>query len=343
MKHIRHSMLPKLAECPKYEPKPGPAGPEAERGTRIDRAVRLALQGDRSVLEALVPEDRGPAQWAVELFLSYKLAGELETREEYLAMSTPGLSHVGTADVLNMRVGWVADLKTGQIRDYYYQLLAYCYAIMDKHFEQEWCAHIVFADHRKVASFRVTYEQAKRQMERLLAEVRDPNAQPRACDYCDWCARKDTCPAVVKPVEEGLAVVQGSASLAEIRERLMADPEGLGKFYTQWKAVEKELVKDKAPVRIKELLESGVEVPGWKLGKESVSEFYDTEGILYAATATNAPLEGLIKALGGKMSAEKYRVWCAGIGHEPRPSHLRTGKETTRLLQDRKKQKALKG
>ena len=39
---IRHSMLPKLAACPKYLPKEGPAGPAAERGTLIDKAVRLA-------------------------------------------------------------------------------------------------------------------------------------------------------------------------------------------------------------------------------------------------------------------------------------------------------------
>ena len=342
MKHLRHSMLPKLAQCPKYLPKEGPVGPAAERGTRIDRAVRLALQGDRTEMEALAPEDRGPAEWAVELFLSYKMTGELETREEFLAMHTPGMAHVGTADVLNEKIGWVADLKTGAVRDYYHQILAYCLAVMERHFLQDFVGHVVYADERKVVSYRVTYPEAKRQIELLLAEVRDPRAEPRACDYCDWCARKDSCPAVVKPVEEGLAVVQGSASLAEIRERLMADPERLGKFYTQWKAVEKELVKDKAPVRIKELLEAGVDVPGWKLGKESVSEFYDTEGILYAATQTNAPLEGLIKVMGGKLGGEKYRAWCASLGHEPLNAHVRTGKETVRLLQDRKKPKALK-
>lgn len=340
MKHIRHSMLPKLAHCPKYQPKEGPAGPAAERGTRIDRAVRLALQGDRSEMEALVPEDRAPAEWAVELFLSYKMTGELETREEYLAMHTPGMAHVGTADVVNMRVGWVADLKTGAVRDYYYQLLAYCYAIMDKHFEQEWCAHVVYADERKVSSFRVTYEQAKGLLERLLAEVRDPNAQPRACDYCDWCALKDTCPAVVRPVEEGLAVVQGTTSLAEIKDRLLADPETLGKFLTQWKAVEKEIA-DAASDRIKELLEAGEDVPGWRISKAKGSEYFDTEGILYAAKEKNAPLEGLIEVMGGKLGGEKYRAWCASLGHEPLNAHVRTGKETTRLLQDRKK-KALK-
>lgn len=331
-------MLPKLAQCPKYEPKPGPAGPAAERGTRIDSAVRAALRGERSELEALPPEDREPAEWAVMLFLSYKLNGELETREEYLAMSTPGMTHVGTADVLNMRVGWVADLKTGALRDYYHQLAAYCLAIMDKHFEQEWCAHVVYADERRVVSYRMTYAEAKRAVESVLAEVRDPNSQPRACDYCDWCNRKDSCPAVVRPVEEGLAVVQ--TSLEDVKAKVLADPETLGKFYTQWKAVEKEIA-DAASDRIKELLEAGEEVPGWRLSKAKGAEYYDTDGILAAATATNAPLEGLITVMGGKLGADKYRKWAKELGYEPLTSHIRTGKETTRLLADRKKQKAL--
>lgn len=339
-------MLPKLAQCPKYLPKEGPAGPAAERGTRIDRAVRLALQGDRSEMEALGPEDRAPAEWAVELFLSYKMTGELETREEYLAMHTPGMAHVGTADVLNEKIGWVADLKTGAVRDYYHQILAYCLAVMDRHFLQDFVGHVVYADERRVVSYRVTYPEAKRQIELLLAEVRDPKAEPRACDYCDWCARKDSCPAVTGPVEEGLAVVQGSASLAEIKARLMADPETMGRFYTQWKAVESELIKDtlkdSVPNRIKELLEAGEDVPGWRISKSKGSEYFDTEGILYAATQTNAPLEGLIEAMGGKLGGEKYRAWCASIGHEPLNAHVRTGKETTRLLQDRRKPKALK-
>jgi len=345
MKHIRHSALPKLAQCPKYQSKEGPAGPAAERGTRIDKAVRLALQGDRTEIEALAPEDKAPAEWAVQKFLDYKMTGELETREEFLAMHTPGMAHVGTADVLNEKLGWVADLKTGAVRDYYHQLLAYCLALMERHFLQDYVGHVVYADERKVVSYRVTYPEAKRQIELLLAEVRDPNAQPRACDYCDWCARKDSCPAVVRPVEEGLAVVQGT-SLTEIKARLLADPETMGKFYTQWKAVESELikdtVKDSVPNRIKELLEAGEEVPGWKISKAKGSEYFDTEGILYAATETSAPLEGLIEAMGGKLGGEKYRSWCASIGHEPLNAHIRTGKETTRLLQDRKKQKALK-
>jgi hypothetical protein len=335
-------MLPKLAACPKYRPTPGPAGPAAARGTVMDEAFRLGLQGDRSKIDALPAEDRPAVEWAVALMEDYKRIGTIEAREEYLAMHTPGISHVGTADAVCERMGWVADLKTGQLRGYAEQLAAYCYAMMHQTFEEEYAAHVLYCDQQLVKSYRFTLAQAREIVERILAEVRDPSAEPRACDYCDWCARKDTCPAVVRPVEEGLAVVQApGASLAAIKERLLGDRELLAAFASQWKAVEKEVAKDALAV-LKKILEGGEEVPGWRLSKSEGTEFWDADGILHAAREVSAPLEGLIKAMGGTMSGETYRAWCAEIGHVPVESQARKGKETTRLLQVKKKTKQLK-
>ena len=339
---IRHSMLPKLAACPKYRPTPGPAGPAAARGTKMDEAFRLGLQGDRSKIDALPAEDRPAVEWAVALMEDYKRIGTIEAREEYLAMHTPGISHVGTADAVCERMGWVADLKTGQLRGYAEQLAAYAYAMMHQTFEEEYAAHVLYCDQQLVKSYRFTLAQAREIVERILAEVRDPNAQPRACDYCDWCARKDTCPAVVRPVEEGLAVVAApKESLAEIRERLLGDPEKLAAFASAWKAVEKE-VGEPAMDRLKELLEAGEPVPGWKVSKGQPTEYYDADGILYVAKEASAPLEGLIEAMGGKMSAAKFKTWAGSLGVTPLNAHVRQGKAITRLLQDRSKQKQLK-
>lgn len=337
---IRHSLLPKLAACPKYRPADTPAGPAAERGTRIDAAIRAALAGDTTLLEALPPEDKAAAQWGAHKLAEYTLTGETETREEFLAMHTPGIGHVGTADAVNWRMGWVADIKSGQIRDYYHQLAAYALACMERTFAPAWAAHAIYVDQQKVISYRLDYGEAKRAVETVIARANDPTAEPRPCDYCDWCALKDTCPAVVKPVEEGLTIVH-STSLAEIKERLLADPEKLGAFVAQWKAVEKEVAKD-AIDRARDLLEAGEEVPGWKLSKASPTEYYDADGIIHAASTKNAPLDTLVNAMGGKMSAKAYREWCAQIGHTPLESHLRQGKGITRLLQDRKKTKKLK-
>jgi hypothetical protein len=60
------------------------------------------------------------------------------------------------------------------------------------------------------------------------------------------------------------------------------------------------------------------------------------------AKEASAPLEGLIEAMGGKMGSAKFAAWAGSLGVQPLTSHIRTGKPTTRLLQDRsKKQKQL--
>jgi hypothetical protein len=115
----------------------------------------------------------------------------------------------------------------------------------------------------------------------------------------------------------------------------------LAEFAAQWKAVEKEIAEP-ALEKIREMLEAGEQVPGWKLSKTAPSEYYDADGILYVAKEASAPLEGLIEAMGGKMGSAKFAAWAGSLGVEPLTSHIRTGKPTTRLLQDRsKKQKAL--
>jgi hypothetical protein len=331
-------MLPKLAACPKYTPKPGPAGPAAERGIRGDDAFRLGLQGDRTKIDALPAEERPGIEWAVALMEDYKRTGTIETREEYLAMHTPGIAHIGTADALCTKLGWVADLKTGQLRGYAEQLAAYCYAMMHMTFEQEYTAHVLYCDHQVVKSYRFTLEQAKQIVERIIAEVNDPAAEPRASEYCGWCANYDFCPAVTKPVEEGLAVIAAeSPTLSSMLERVMESPEKLGQFVAQWKAVEK-AIAEPALDALKSMLEEGREVDGWKLTEVKGREYFDVEGILWVARETNAPVESIILALGGKMSGKAYREWAAQLGREPLNAHVRTGSTTKQLRQVKTKQ-----
>jgi len=127
-----------------------------------------------------------------------------------------------------------------------------------------------------------------------------------------------------------------------MRERLFGDLRMLAEFAAQWKAVEKEIAEP-ALEKIRELLEAGEEVPGWKVSKGQPTEYYDADGILWVAKETSAPLEGIIEALGGKMSATKFTAWAKSLGATPLNAHVRQGKAITRLLQDRgKKQKQLK-
>ena len=327
-------MLPKLAECPKYTPKPGEAGPAAQRGTVMDEAFRMGLQGDRSKIDALPAEDRPAVEWAVALMEDYKRTGTVEAREEFLAMHTPGISHVGTADALCVKMGWVADLKTGQLRDYMPQLAAYAYACMHFYFEEEWVAHVLYCDSRLVKSYRFTKDQARQIVERIIAEVNDPSAEPRACDYCSWCANQNTCPAVVKPVEAGLAMVATPVTTLEtILTTIMDSPERMGEFAAQWKMVEK-LVADPVLEAMKTRLESGAEVAGWKLIEVKGREYFEADAILWAAKQANTTLESVVLAMGGKMSGKTYREWVSALlGQEPLNAHIRIGTSTKQLRQ----------
>jgi hypothetical protein len=332
--NIRHSMLPKLAACPKYTPKPGDAGPAAQRGTLMDEAFRLGLQGDRTKIDALPAEDRPAVEWAVALMEDYKRTGTIEAREEFLSMHTPGIAHVGTADALCLILRWLADLKTGQLRSYMEQLAAYCYAMMHKNFETEWTAHVLYCDHQVVKSYRFTLEQAKQIVERVIAEVNDPASEPRACDYCGWCANQNTCPAVVRPVEAGLALAaQPVKSLETIISTILDSPERMGEFFSQWKAAEK-LVAEPVEKFMRARLETGAEIPGWKLTDVKGREYVDIEGIAWAVKEGNAPLGQVIEVMGGKMTGTKFREWVSAmLGTNPPEGLIRTGTSSKQLRQ----------
>ena len=131
-KEISPSTLPKLAECALFEGAGGTSS-AAERGTAVDLAIRNLISAENDV--AIVGEDAGAIAYGVDELTRLAKGSFIETREEYLAMAVPGLSKLGTADAVCKEQKWVADIKTGQVRDYRNQLQAYALACMEDNFE----------------------------------------------------------------------------------------------------------------------------------------------------------------------------------------------------------------
>jgi len=73
---IRHSALPKLAQCPCYESNPV-AGPAAERGTKIDAAFRALLMA-KPVTGDLTTEELEAVMWAVDTARDIAAGAEIE-------------------------------------------------------------------------------------------------------------------------------------------------------------------------------------------------------------------------------------------------------------------------
>ena len=333
IKEISPSSLPKLAECALFTSAPG-ASAAAERGTLLDKALRELLVDDPTTFDLLSADDKKAVEWGVDELRTLSGGYHVETREEYLCMEVPGLSKPGTADAVCVRAQWVTDIKTGQVRNYRQQLAAYALACMHEHFADSWTAHVVYVDQRLRRTYTFTRDQAEATVSAVIAEASSRLAEPTPNEYCGWCAHANGCKALVRQSSEALALVKSETSLAEIRDQILANPVELSAFAANWKLAEKQIAE---PVldALKERLAAGEEIPGWKVTTGAGRQFVEADAI--ARASANVSKETLILALGGKMSAEKFRQFCADAGVEVDESAVKAGSPITTLRQIKKK------
>ncbi len=330
MKELSPSSAPKLAECAVFVGASG-ASAAAERGTALDRAIRLAMDGDTAPLDQLTGDDLTAATWGIETLRRLSGGEHVETREEYLAMAVPGLSKLGTADAICKRQRWVADIKTGQVRNYRQQLAAYALACMEDHFAESWTAHVIYVDQQLVRSYDFTRAEAEATTQRWISEATSADAKPTPCEYCQWCAHFNECGAITRQAESALALVKTDGrTLDQIRAEIAADPLQMSVFAANWKTAEKHIAEPVIEL-LKQRLASGEEIPGWKVSTSEGREYVEAAAI--AKASANVSKETLILALGGKMTGAKFREFCAAGGVEVDEAAIKTGSKITTLRQ----------
>jgi hypothetical protein len=329
---IRHSALPKLQKCPCFE-SAGGTSPAASRGTKIDSVIRRTLQGEDCIAE-LDKNDQEAAKRGVEMVKSLVPEGtELETRESELWVKTPGMDHVGTEDIRAQKIRVSFDVKSGQIYDYEAQMGAYALGNMTRFFEPEWTCYLLFVDQNRVVEHKFTMDSATELVESIIKAYNDPDKKPVSNSYCNWCAKKNTCPQVVKPTEQTLRVVNNEVSIDTLKAQL-AEPEKLGKFLKACNIFKKELwdwAKDEAKAK----LERGEEIPGWRLSKVKGAEEYTPEVVAEAAQATGATFKELAE-LYGNIGAEDFRKWANARDYFPSAEDSVRKKETTKMIEVKK-------
>jgi hypothetical protein len=331
-KEISPSSLPKLAECALFEGASGTSA-AAERGTAVDLAIRNLIAGNElEPMADVVGFDFSPIAYGVEELKRLAKGSFIETREEYLAMAVPGLSKLGTADAVCKAEKWVADIKTGQVRNYREQLAAYALACMEDNFDTSWTAHVIYVDQSMIRSYDFSYEEAKQITQRTIDRATSADAKPTPCEYCSWCKHYNNCHAIVRQAESAIALIPdiNGNSIEAIKDRILATPESLGSFIREWKLVEKEIAEPLLG-HLKTRLESGDEVAGWKLTSVSGRKFVEHEAIAKAAQGISK--ETLILAMGGKLSEKSYLELCANNGVEPDQTAIKAGSPTTQLRQ----------
>jgi hypothetical protein len=277
-------------------------------------------------------------EWGVATLQKLANGHPIETREEYLQMDVPGLSRPGTADAVCIGAKWVADIKTGQVRNYREQLAAYALACMDAHWEESWTAHVVYVDQQAVRSYEFTREQCERIVGEVIASATEPLAQPVPCEYCDWCANKNQCRALVTQSQTALADLAdaGGETLDVIRERILADPAKHSDFVARFKWFTKEFGEPLTDA-LKERLLRGEEVDGWKLTNAASRRYVEpADAIPVIAKATP---EQVYFATGGKISADKFLELAAQVGVEDAENLVKSAPGTTQMRQVKKKEK----
>jgi hypothetical protein len=116
-------------------------------------------------------EDAAAVEWAVTVVEELAGGSRVWSAEEDCKVRTPGLEHVGTADVVIPERLLVLDLKSGQVRNYREQVAAYAFGLMEEHFAMRWTCVLLFCDARQMVVHEFTYEEAQALVEGILGAV----------------------------------------------------------------------------------------------------------------------------------------------------------------------------
>ena len=135
-------------------------------------------------------------QWAARYIMSVVGRKKLITEERISIMREDEEITFGSMDAYCK--GNLFDLKTGQMRDYRQQMAAYALGVMQKYGDKKLTCHLVYSSSRlrEVEKFDLTLKEAEDIVYGIVDSVNDPTRSPWPCEYCMWCARKETCTAL---------------------------------------------------------------------------------------------------------------------------------------------------
>ena len=132
--------------------------------------------------------------WTAKYIMSVVGRKKLITEERISVMRGDEEITFGSMDAYCK--GHLFDLKTGLVRDYSQQMAAYALGVMQKYGEKKLTCHLVYSKTKEVEKFDLTRKEAEDTVYAIVDSVNDPTRSPWPCDYCMWCARKETCTAL---------------------------------------------------------------------------------------------------------------------------------------------------
>ncbi len=284
------SALDAMAECPLYRSS-GESSDAANAGTAQHEALAKAIAGKPEWPDGLSPDAVEAVQFALDWLKVYTSLDVVQTevRLEILNDDFEVITH-GTADIFITEPLTIMDYKSGEARAHYFQLMAYALGAMQKTGKDTCRVMIIYGRLKKVEDYTVREEEARRAIDTLFAHIKNPDATPKPCEYCGWCAHRNTCPALH---QRGVALVQGRSDWVDVSDWLpstwhpsevtnAADMKKLLEVHAALKGRFEEW--SKAVMHFAgEMMRKGTEIEGFELTERKLRQVKDLLGIFQSS------------------------------------------------------------
>jgi len=265
------SRLPYLALCPRY--KSGEVGEAAKSGTRQHSALEQLIKGLPVEVEGLTDEEYDNASWAASHILTMADGAEIMSEVKLTMVEDFEEVLYGRADIMWTTEGGnlvLIDYKSGQKRDYTWQMSAYARMAMQL-FGMRRCAVVeLYGTLRDEVTRVVNYDETDKVLD-IIAKAKDPESKPTTCDYCCWCVNQPTCEAVQREVVKVATGYEPETAIENWHCSEVTDPRQIAEGLRLADVVEKWAKSWKH--HAKQAMLDGMEVPGYRIARIPSKEF----------------------------------------------------------------------
>lgn len=195
------SKFPAWEECPCFEGELIEDDDEesnANRGTAQHKAQAMLLTGKPDGWDSgLSSRERANVEWCLnQIVINAAQAGygahEIKVEQKLVYFNDSfEPEYFGTCDA---EFGpFIEDSKFGLERNYFSQLCGYALAKMQRDGLNKVRCFVAYGMLRRVKHYVIDRETAETVVKRIIASRKDTQRQPKACQYCSWCANKLNC------------------------------------------------------------------------------------------------------------------------------------------------------
>lgn len=308
--HDRYSpsSLPALNACPLWKSEGGAA---ANHGTLLHQALYDLKTKGQYNREGLTLDDEIMIEWCAERVPEWS---EYEKRVIIRDDATGEELTFGTADAIcrDGDTSIVTDYKFGMRHDYRAQMAAYALGAMQEHGTHSAVCGVLYGRLKSEEIYRFNYNDAYKIVNGIIKKAK-AGGEPKVNDFCGWCANKLHCPAFT-----GVVRATG-ADVVPIDDSQLIDPAVIA---TALEVADKALQwAERVKARAKELAESGVKVPGWKLSERTTRR--EVQDITGACKATGIRPDAFLQACSVKIG-ELEKLYYDEVGAKSKAEAKRT-------------------